>query len=105
MKRLLRRTLLVALLASLVFIGGSWLSAQRLTRARQQPIGSPPSDFTYPMETVTFASSDGETLSGWLIPAERNSKAIVLLHGYGGSRWQMVPRARFFRRQGYTVLL
>jgi dipeptidyl aminopeptidase/acylaminoacyl peptidase len=104
-KRILRTVLLIVFLAIAAFVGVSWVSAHRLTRARQHPVGPPPTDFPYPIESVTFTSSDGETLSGWLVPAEDRAKAIVLLHGYGGSRLQMVPRARFFRQQGYTVLL
>ncbi len=39
------------------------------------------------------------------MPADKSDKGIVLLHGYGGTRKQMIPRARFFRAQGYTALL
>jgi uncharacterized protein len=105
MMRLLKRIVLIILLAIAVFVGGSWVAAHRLTRARQSAIGPPLKDFPYPIESVTFTSSDGETLLGWLVPADNRARAIVLLHGYGGSRLQMVPRARFFRQQGYNVLL
>jgi dipeptidyl aminopeptidase/acylaminoacyl peptidase len=40
-----------------------------------------------------------------LVPASDRKKAIVLLHGWGGNRKQMLRRARFFRDQGYTALL
>ncbi len=39
------------------------------------------------------------------MPAEDTERAIVLLHGFGGDRRSMLPRAEFFRRQGFNVLL
>ena len=102
---MMRWILLVSLAAVVFFVAGSWILAQRLTRARPCAIGNPPADFPFLIENVTFTSSDQQTLSGWLVPAEDRKRAIVLLHGYSGTRKQMIPRARFFRDQGYTVLL
>ena len=86
MKRLLRRIVLIILAAAFVFIGASWVCAYRLTRARQDTVGPPPKDFPYAIQDIRFLSSDGETLSGWLVPTVDRKKAIVLLHGYGGNR-------------------
>ena len=101
MKRTCRWTILIAVLACLLFVGGSWLSAQRLTRARPSEIGAAPADFPYPIESITFKSSDDQTLSGWLVPAQDPKRAIILLHGYTGNRKHMLERARFFRELGY----
>jgi dipeptidyl aminopeptidase/acylaminoacyl peptidase len=105
MKQWLRRILLFLLLAGLLFVGGSYVMAQRLTRARPSAVGAPPADFPFPIDSVTFASSDQETLSGWFVQVEKGANAVVLLHGFGGNRKQMLPRARFLRQQGYAVLL
>lgn len=105
MKRILRWTILIAALVCALFVSGSWLSAQRLTRARPSLIGAAPDSFPFPVESVTFSTSDQQTLSGWLVPAKDPKRAIVLLHGYTGNRKHMLPRARYFRELGYTVLL
>jgi dipeptidyl aminopeptidase/acylaminoacyl peptidase len=105
LKRWLVRCLFVCLAAAVLFVGGSWIYAQRLTRARPSAVGEPPADFPGSLAPITFTTTDRQTLSGWLAPAEKRDRAIVLLHGYGGNRKQMLPRARFFREQGYTVLL
>jgi dipeptidyl aminopeptidase/acylaminoacyl peptidase len=125
MKRILRAAALAALAAIALFVAGSWLLAERLTGARPAAIGAPPQDFPYPVEPVSFASADGQTLAGWLLPSpsgrraggdgnaattpaiprSSSTKGIVLLHGYGGSRKQMLPRARFLCAAGYTTLL
>ena len=64
-----------------------------LTRARQDAVGAAPVDFPYPIESVTFTTSDQQILRGWLVPAESNDRAIILLHGWGAreSRWCRVP--------------
>jgi pimeloyl-ACP methyl ester carboxylesterase len=105
MKRLLRWTMLVLLAAAVAFVGGSWHLAYRLTGPHPQVVGAPPSDFTYSIEPITFTSSDQETLSGWIVPANKSDKGIVLLHGYTGNRQNMLSRAHFLRDQGFTALL
>ena len=105
MKRWLRRLLLLALAAVFSFAGVSWLSAQRLTGAHRRAVGNPPKDFPFPIESIKFTTRDEHTLSGWLMPAEKSDCAVVLLHGYGGDRRSMLPRAKSLRALGYTALL
>jgi pimeloyl-ACP methyl ester carboxylesterase len=105
MRRWLRRLLLFVLVAALLFVAVSWIYAQQLTRPRPAVVGAPPPDIAFPIESVSFSTSDRQTLSGWLMPGETCAKAIVLLHGFGGNRKQMLPRAVFFRKHGYAVLL
>jgi alpha-beta hydrolase superfamily lysophospholipase len=88
-----------------LFVGISWLSARRLTASHPQLIGVSPKDFPYPVESLTLTTRDDQTIAGWFVPADRTAGAIILLHGYGGNRLSMVPRAHYFREQGYAVLL
>jgi dipeptidyl aminopeptidase/acylaminoacyl peptidase len=55
-------------------------------------------------QDITFITEDNITLSGWYLPP-RNGMVIILLHGYAGSRMQMVPEARLLADHGYGVLL
>jgi uncharacterized protein len=51
--------------------------------------GSPatPADIGLEYEPVRFTTDDGVTLSGWLIPAARETRtAVVVLHGFSGNR-------------------
>ena len=51
--------------------------------------GSPatPADIGLEYEPVRFTTDDGVTLSGWLIPAARETRtAVVVLHGFTGNR-------------------
>ena len=63
-------------------------------------------DFGLPAEDVTFASRDGTRLAGWFIPAApaKRAPAVVLSHGHGRSRAELLPHANFLHRAGYAVL-
>lgn len=46
-----------------------------------------PRDIGLDYEPVRFTTDDGVTLSGWLIPAARDTRtAVILLHGFSGHR-------------------
>jgi dienelactone hydrolase len=53
---------------------------------------------------VSFATSDGVTLSGWYIPSA-NRAAVVLLHGASSTRTAVLDHAVLLVRHGYGVLL
>lgn len=53
---------------------------------------------------VTFTSTDGVTLSAWLVPS-RNGAAVVLEHGAGSTRTATIEHAGVLARHGYGVLM
>jgi len=79
-------------------IVGSWLVAPA-----PKTVGEPPSDL--PVEAVEFDSESGSRIRGWRVPAEEARGVVVLAHGLRASRLDMVDRARFLHRAGYSVLL
>jgi uncharacterized protein len=58
-----------------------------------------------PVQDVQFHASDGVLLSGWLAIASAHAPTIILVHGFKGSRLDMLPYARFLYKGGYNVLL
>jgi dipeptidyl aminopeptidase/acylaminoacyl peptidase len=64
-----------------------------------------PAEMGFPHEAVRFTTDDGVTLDGWLIPAERDTRAaVILLHGFS---WHRVPWLSMFvpwLRERYHVL-
>lgn len=63
-----------------------------------------PADDGWDYETVSFTSADGVELRGWYIPSESET-AVILLHGHGASRTQMLKRADMLAQHGFGVLL
>ncbi len=57
-------------------------------------------------QEVTINTSDQVSLKGWLFtPSLVNRRAVMFVHGRGGTRHQMLERALSFLRMGYTCLL
>lgn len=89
---------LVALAGLTVFeIGGA------LSRPALASIGAPPADIAF--KTVTIQTSKGLNIAGWFFRGIQGQGAILLLHGIRGNRLDMLSRARFLAKQGYSVLL
>jgi fermentation-respiration switch protein FrsA (DUF1100 family) len=66
-------------------------------------LAAPPRDLS--AETVTLPSDSGSAIRGWLVRGRPGGGAVLLLHGIGASRIDMLGRARFLARTGYSVLL
>lgn len=73
-----------------VALRGSRLLVQPEVRSLAPEVeGAPatPADLGMDYEDVRFTTDDGVTLAGWLIPAGRETRAVVvLLHGFSGHR-------------------
>lgn len=63
-----------------------------------------PPDFQVPVQEITFAGGDDLTLAGWYVPPQ-NGAVIILLHGYGGNRQDMIWHAQQLYEAGYGLLL
>jgi len=55
-------------------------------------------------EDVVFRTAGGASLHGWFLPS-RNGATIVLTHGSGADRTQLVPQAVALAHRGFGVLL
>ena len=98
---------LSAVLAVTVLGGVGWIGSERAIHP--SPCNNEPQLADYPalqpqIEPVKFASRDGTSLAGWFV--EGTSPAtVVLVHGYGCERHDMLPQASFLHAAGYSVLL
>lgn len=103
---LLRKTVLVAsgLTAVPLIIG--WLVARFVLYPKPKVEDHTLADFDLPVEPVSFLSRDGTRLAGWFIPPSRPAPApaVVLSHGWGRSRAELLPHANFLHHAGYAVL-
>ena len=84
----------------------AWAISQRSLHPKWKQEDHGLADFGLPAEGLTFASRDATRLAGWFIPsasAERGP-AVVLSHGHGRSRAELLPHANFLHHAGYHVL-
>lgn len=98
-KRILVGSLLVIATAAIAL----WIAGSLLSASANHRVGDLPADLQG--RAVSFPSASGATVRGWLIRGGKGSGAILLLHGVRGSRLDMLDRARFLARDGYSVLL
>jgi uncharacterized protein len=53
---------------------------------------------------VRFPTPDGLELGGWYVPGS-NGAAIIVLHGFGGTRDDLLPEAALLYEQGFGLLM
>ncbi len=94
------------LTAALLFAVG-WVGSERAIHpgtCDDLPAVSEHPDLEPALEPVEFHSQDGTRLAGWLAVGSRD-EAVILLHGYGCQREEMLPHADMLHGAGFTVLL
>ena len=88
--------LIVSLIAT--FAVGGILSAPS-----QIKIGTIPAELNG--SSVNFFSKTGKSLSGWFIRGNIKQGGVLLMHGVRSNRREMIERAVFLNKNGYSVLL
>jgi len=103
MKRGVRFYSAAALFAAAIGVGPSWIAGTQASAPAPSHVGAPPADL--PVEAIKIPSASGSRLSAWFIPGAPHGGAVLLMHGVGANRLQMLDRARLFHREGFAVLL
>ncbi len=101
------KLLIVGVIGGLLigYVGYVIVSAETYAQPAHVSLGGvTPRDKGLVYEDVTLTTDDGLSLKGWYLPSH-NRAAIVLLHGYGGNRLEVLDRAALLAKHGYGVLL
>ena len=69
------------------------------------PITTTPGLFNLPSETVRFLAADGTPLEGWTIPADPDQRWLILCHGLGSNRADLLDIAAGLHHAGFNLLL
>jgi pimeloyl-ACP methyl ester carboxylesterase len=83
----------------------SFLITKAGTRPGERERVDTPAALGATFENVTFASIDGNQLSGWYLPSKERGVTIIMTHGLFRSRYEMLERGVALWREGYGVLL
>ncbi len=102
----------MAVAATLGYLGYLTLEgSRRIVSPGRRPFvpaeGEPatPADIGIAYEDVRFTTDDGVTLSGWLVPAGRETRAaVVLMHGYSWNRLPWLAGFVPWLQRRYNVL-
>lgn len=71
----------------------------------RRPVTLTPADYGMSYEEVTFESLDGLKLKGWLIPNNQSSSLVIVCHGHGANKGDVLFAAEFLYKNGYGIFL
>ena len=92
----------VAVVTALVmFVVGPAVAATNVPRPE---LGATPASVGLTYEDVTLRTSDGVSLAGWYVPSTQRA-AVVVLHGAGSTRSDVLAQAAVLADAGFSVLL
>jgi dipeptidyl aminopeptidase/acylaminoacyl peptidase len=98
---------IIVILLTLV-VGANWLARDRaraiIHPTRFLPSSTPEQFDIQDYQNVTFSSLDGLNLRGWYMPP-KNGAVVIVLHGHGGNRDQLLLDTSFLIKQGFGALL
>ncbi len=83
-----------------------WLVAPPVaaTHVRDTDVSATPADIGLRYESVTLTTADGVELAAWLLPGT-NGAGLVVMHGAGSTRSDVLDQAAVLVDHGYTALL
>jgi fermentation-respiration switch protein FrsA (DUF1100 family) len=58
-----------------------------------------------PIESVTFATADGLSLSGWFLPDGDSDVTVIVCHGSGANKGNFIDFLTMFQGTGYNSLI
>ena len=105
LSRPVRLLSLAAVAAAVGFAAVSAFFAWQFTGPARRPLKADPAKFLTKFENVRFPARDGVALTGWFVPCTGAKQVVVLLHGFGSERTQMLARAKLLHDHGYAALL
>lgn len=95
-----------ACLVLMLWLAASWFTVYRLTRRSRPPFAEPAPAVTWgPIEALRLPTADGQELGAWFARGGESGASVLVLHGNGDSRGNMLPVAEFFVKQGCSPFL
>ena len=99
-----RRRLAVAGTAVLCLaVLGVFGAGEALSHPAHREVGNAPADLD--ATPVDIPCPGGAHVRGWAVQGRQGGGVVLLLHGVRADRREMVDRARFLKRQGFSTLL
>ena len=88
----------LAIIGAVCFLWG-WLGSGRIVSPVRLRLSAVPSDLGLDWEPIPLKTSDGTALSAWFLPHPKPRGALLLLHGYGACKEDLLDIAVGLRRK------
>ncbi len=104
MVKIPRSISIVVVISAILFFWG-WFSSDLVLSVERMNVETTPGDYGIACEQVAFTTTDGIEIHGWFMPGE-GPASIIILHGWGANKGDILPRVRFLHQRGaYNLLL
>jgi uncharacterized protein len=104
-RRKLKLLAVVVVLMLVLWLAASAFVSWRFTRRGSGPFPEPvPSAAAAYTEAVRLKTCDNQQIGGWLARGDTDKPCVLLLHGIGASRGQMLPVMQWLAESRFTVL-
>ena len=104
-----RRLAVIVLEVVFLAVFWAWVFAAALfvrnTILPRLPVSVSPESFFLPFEVVQFHSTDGVPLEGWKIPGQPSRPWLILCHGLGANRADLLEIAKGLHAAGFNLFL
>jgi pimeloyl-ACP methyl ester carboxylesterase len=100
------RRLGAAVLVVLIAAVATWIAAPAIavSNVPTSDLDAIPASVGLDVESVMVTTADGVELAGWYVPSE-NGAAVLVRHGSGSTRSNVLPEAAVLAEHGFGVLL
>ena len=99
---------LVVLIPTVLLVGAGLIVGHQIRSVTHPPRAADalnPRDFLMRSDDISFQSTDGIALTGWLIHGDRDAPAIILCHDLGESKSVFLDSVIPLQRAGYNLFL
>lgn len=94
----------IIIIIAVIFFWG-WFSADIVLKIPRLKIETTPKDYGLNYENHIVTSSDGLKLSAWFVPYQGSATTVILLHGWGANKGNILPNTYFLHHRGHYNLL
>jgi len=94
----------VVLYGAILFLVSVWIFSGILLHAYRPKNTPTPQIFNLSFEKVTFSTKDNVEVKGWWVKNRSNTKCIILCHGLGADKSDMLNYMPFLYKKGYSLL-
>ena len=109
MNSIINVSLLILIISCAAVLGTVWIcmhTAKKVLHpvSKRKPLDVWPDRYGVPYENVTFKTKDQVQLKGWFITSpEFSDKTIILMHGWGMNRSDILKNTYFLRELGFNL--
>lgn len=103
----LRTLIVLVVLLALAYVGISWAFSSLLIAPKARELGkTDPAAYGLPKPITVQVPGDGVKLSSWYFPNPSTQRcAVIMLHGFGGDRTEVIGASPIFWDRGCSLLL